>query len=128
MLQKIIEEDIIVSYLIERTGITRTQLDTLLISLKEDLELDDMRSLRDGGNVSKGSFIRTLRQAQKKLEKSFYTLIIFEYLSILDKNNTLSLVRLGDVLKEAKTRGANNEDIQRMLNQMSTTISNICRR
>lgn len=129
MLKKILEKDEIARYLGTRTNLTKLQLDTLLISLQNtDLSLQQKIVLRDGGKVSKGSFIRTLRQAQKNLEEALFTVITLEYFTVLDENELLNLIRIGKVLKEAKTQRINSKKIQLMLRLMSTAISDICRK
>ena len=130
MLEKIREKDHIVDYLLEKSIFTKPQLDTILISLLEDNELKLNRKvlLRDGKRVSKGSFIRTLRQGQKRLEKSLYTIIISEYLSIFDKNNLLNIIRVGELLKELQTQRINDKELQTALDQVTMAISNICRK
>ncbi len=130
MLEKIREKDHIVDYLLEKSIFTKPQLDTMLISVLEDNELKLNRKvlLRDGKRVSKGSFIRTLRQGQKRLEKSLYTIIISEYLSIFDKNNLLNIIRVGELLKELQTQRINDKELQTALDQVTMAISNICRK
>ncbi len=128
MLQEILNNDEIVDHLLKRTNFTKPQLDTLLISLIENDELNlSMKiDLRDKGRVSKGSFIRTLRQAQKNLEKSLYTIIISEYLSVLDRNNTSNLIRTSEILKEVKEQEIDIEKVQIILEEVSSVISKVC--
>jgi hypothetical protein len=128
MLQEILNNDEIADYLLKRTNFTKPQLDTLLISLigNDELKLSAKIDLRDKGRVSKGSFIRTLRQAQRNLEKSLYTIIISEYLSMLDRNNTLNLIRTSGVLKEIKEKGIGIEKVQIILEEISSVISKVC--
>jgi hypothetical protein len=128
MLQEILNNDVIADYLFKRTSFTKTQLDTLLISLKKDDEADlNMKvSLRDSGRVSKGSFIRTLRQAQRNLEKSLYTIIISEYLFVLDENNSDNLIRTSMILREFKEQKINADKIQEVLDEISSVISKVC--
>ncbi len=128
MLQEILNNDEIADYLLKRTNFTKPQLDTLLISLIENDELNlSMKiDLRDKGRVSKGSFIRTLRQAQRNLEKSLYTIIISEYLSVLDRNNTSNLIRTSEILKEVKEQKIDVEKVQIILEEISSVISKVC--
>lgn len=130
MLQNILDNDKIMSYLLERANFTEPQLDTLLVSIlkKDELRINQMVSLRDGERVSKGSFVRTLKQAQRNLEKSLYTVIIAEYLSILDNSSLLSLIRIGEVLKEIQTKKINTKEAQPILTQISSAVSDICRK
>lgn len=128
MLQEILNNDEIADYLLKRTNFTKPQLDTLLISLikNDELDLSMKIDLRDKGRVSKGSFIRTLRQAQRNLEKSLYTIIISEYLSVLDRNNTSNLIRTSEILKEVKEQEIDIEKVQIILEEISSVISKVC--
>lgn len=130
MLRKILEKDKILGYLLDKANFTKLQLDTLMINRlnKGELNLNQRISLRDGKSVSKGSFIRTMRQAQKNVERSLYTIIISEYLSIIDRNSFLSLVRIGELLKELQTQKINAEEVQPILSEISSAVSNIWRK
>ena len=126
MLQKIISDDEVAKNLIKRTGFTESQLDTLLIDkINRHLSLDQKRILRDVGKVSKGSFARTLKQAQKNLEKSLYTVIILEYFSMLQENDVMNLLRIGALLNQAKLQKIPEDKIQVIIGSLSVTIERI---
>lgn len=128
MLQKVLGEDEIIRHLLSRTNLTESQLDTLLINKEcSELSLDKKRVLRDCGEVSKGSFVRTLKQAEKNLERSVYTIITLEYLSLLDKNSILNLIKIGGLLKEVKTQKVNYMKMSAVLTMVSRTIREVSR-
>ena len=129
MLQKIIEKDVIMDYLVKRTSLTKPQLDTLLISsVNIGLGLNNMILLRDKGKVTKGSFIRTLKQANNNIEKSLYTIIILEYLSILEDNNIQNLVKVSRLLKDISNNKTSLDDLIIALGQISHVITNIMKK
>ncbi len=126
MLQKIISDDEVAKNLIKRTGFTESQLDTLLIDkINGHLSLDQKRILRDVGKVSKGSFARTLKQAEKNLEKSLYTVIILEYFSMLQENDVMNLLKVGALLNQAKLQKIPEDKIQVIIGSLSVTIERI---
>lgn len=84
-------EDPLVRILAEGSNLTKTQLETLLIDvLAEEMLAQNMpyeyksklRSLERG--VSRGAFNRTLRQAQRNVVSSIYTVLLLGYLGILE--------------------------------------------
>jgi len=126
MLQKIISNDEVAKNLIKKTLFTQSQLDTLLIDkINSHLSLDQKRILRDAGEVSKGSFARTLKQAEKNLERSLYTVIILEYFSMLQENDIMNLLRIGALLNNAKLQKIPEDKIQVIIGSLSLTIERI---
>jgi hypothetical protein len=126
VLQKIIREDEVAKKLVKRTVFTESQLDTLLIDkINGAISLDQKRILRDVGEVSKGSFVRTLKQAEKNLEKTLYTIIILEYFSMLRENDIVNLLRVGALLNQAKLQKIPDEKIQVIIGSVSVTIERI---
>jgi len=126
MLEKMIKNDEVGKFLVERTSLTKSQLDTLLISLFNNKNLNYKTLQRDKRKVSKGSFIRTLKQAKNNVENSIYTLIILEYFSIIEENHIVDLIKIGNVLKRISNNEPDNNDMNNMLNQVSLVISDIC--
>ncbi len=126
MLQKIITNDEIAKNLIKNTVFTESQLDTLLIDKKNrHLSIDQKRILRDVGKVSKGSFARTLKQAENNLERSLYTVIILEYFSMLQENDIMNLLKVGALLNQAKLQKIPEDKIQVIIGSLSMTIERI---
>lgn len=126
MLENMLKNDEIGSYLVDRTSLTKSQLDTLLISIFDNNNLDVKVLQRDKGKVSKGSFSRTLKQAKNNVENSLFTLIILEYFSIIDKNHIIDLIKIGNVLKKFSDNIPKGNNINTILDQISLTISDIC--
>jgi|TARA_B100001964_G_C14146912_1_gene560116 hypothetical protein len=128
MLKEILINDEIGEFLVEKINLTQTQLDTLLITLLNDdkSNLNKMISQRDNRKVSKGSFIRTLKQAKKNVESSLFTLIILEYFSIIEENQINNLIKIGNTLKNISDNVSVDKDINIILDHVSSTISSVC--
>ena len=126
MLEKMIKNDEVGKFLVKRTSLTKSQLDTLLISLFNNKNLNYKTLQRDKGKVSKGSFIRTLKQAKNNVENSIYTLIILEYFSIIEENHIIDFIKISNVLKRISNNEPDNNNINNILNQVSLVISDIC--
>ncbi len=126
MLHKIVTNDEVAEILIKRTVFTNSQLDTLLIDkINSELSLEQKTSLRDTRKVSKGSFARTLKQAQNNLEKALYTIIILEYFSMLNDNDITNLLRIGALLNQAKLQKIPDDKLQLIIGSLSVTIGRI---
>ncbi|MCP8308458.1 MAG: hypothetical protein H3Z54_07160 [archaeon] len=105
MIKSRLETDPILKYLFERSSFTQAQLDTYLIdrtTANEKLELKEKIAMRDRKNVSKGAFIRTLRQAQSNLKRAVHTLILSEYLGLLEDKSMIKLLQVSNLLKGAE--------------------------
>ena len=128
MLKEILINDEIGEFLVEKINLTQTQLDTLLITLlnNDKSNLNKMISQRDNRKVSKGSFIRTLKQAKKNVESSLFTLIILEYFSIIEENQINNLIKIGNTLKNISDNVSVDKDINIILDHVSSTISSVC--
>tara|TARA_B100001971_G_C18180860_1_gene532696 strand:+ start:704 stop:1093 length:390 start_codon:yes stop_codon:yes gene_type:complete len=126
MLEHKLVNDKVGKFLVGKTNLTKSQLDTLLISLFSNDKLSDMILQRDTGKVSKGSFIRTLKQAKKNVESSLFTLIILEYYSIIEENHIISLIKIGNMLKKISGNISIDDDLNSILNQVSYSISDVC--
>ncbi|MCL4436056.1 MAG: hypothetical protein M1503_08645 [Thaumarchaeota archaeon] len=119
-------DDEVARNLIKRTVFTESQLDTLLIDkINRQLSLDQKRILRDSGKVSKGSFARTLKQAENNFEKSLYTVIILEYFSMLQQNDIMNLLRVGALLNQAKLQKIPEDKVKVIIGTLSVTIEKI---
>ena len=87
-------------HLLKRSALTDTQLDTLLSdfngrSLKEKIGLRDR-------SVSKGAFIRTLKQAKENLRSSIFTLLLLGYLGYFGDEEAEAIFKLIDLLRRAR--------------------------
>ena len=105
MIEGLIEDDILLQSIFEESNLTKTQLDSLLLAFQYKIKgysLDEIVKMRDSGPVSKGSYLRTLGQAQSNFRGSLYTLLLVVYLGILDTSTVADFVALSDRLSSLK--------------------------
>lgn len=80
------KEDDVFKLLSSRCSLTRKQLETLLIDMIADskglsMRVEEKARLR---GVSKGSFLRTKKQAVDNIKKALYTVLLLGYLGMLE--------------------------------------------
>ena len=105
MIEGLLEDDSLLQSIFEESNLTKTQLDSLLLAFQYKIEgysLDEIVKMRDSGPVSKGSYLRTLGQAQSNFRGSLYTLLLVVYLGILDTSMVADFVALSDRLSSLK--------------------------
>ena len=105
MIEGLLEDDNLLASIFEESHLTKTQLDSLLLAFQYKIEgysLEEIVKMRDSGPVSKGSYLRTLGQAQSNFRKSLYTLLLLVYLGILDTSTVGDFVTLSDRLGSLK--------------------------
>ncbi len=86
--------DPIAKILAKNSNLTKTQLETLLIDILAEnvagkpLKYDEKARLRLlKGEISRGAFNRTLRQAKQNVIESIYTIILLGYLGIFESTH-----------------------------------------
>ncbi|MEM3437223.1 MAG: hypothetical protein QXP55_01635 [Nitrososphaerales archaeon] len=127
MLRVKLDKDPMLKFLFERSSLTQAQLDTYLIecvATNKKLKLKEKTTMRDSKNVSGGAFIRTLRQAQINLKRSVYTLILFQYLGLLDDKAMVKLLQVGNILRSAENINL-KEKITEIANIIETIINTL---
>jgi hypothetical protein len=103
-LLKMLEEPMI-EILLKNSNLTPVQFETLLIDVicrmspDKKLGYEERRKLREK-TVSRGAFMRTLKQARDKIRESIYTILLINYLGILDSSFFEDYERLFERLKE----------------------------
>ena len=105
MIEGLLEDDNLLQSIFEESSLTKTQLDSLLLAFQYKIEgysLDEIVKMRDSGPVSKGSYLRTLGQAQSNFRSSLYTLLLVVYLGILDTSTIADFMALSDRLSFLK--------------------------
>jgi hypothetical protein len=117
-----IYKDPITKMLSENSNLTKTQLETFLISILTDqvtenrIKIREKVNLRIKGKISRGAFNRTLKQAQKNIISSIYTLLLLGYLGIFDSPALLQYVeasnKLQNYLETYRDEWLRNEDIK----------------
>ena len=105
MIEGLLEDDNLLQSIFEESSLTKTQLDSLLLAFQYKIEgysLEEIVKMRDSGPVSKGSYLRSLGQAQSNFRSSLYTLLLVVYLGILDTSTVADFVALSDRLSSLK--------------------------
>ena len=105
MIEGLLEDDSLLQSIFEESNLTKTQLDSLLLAFQYKIEgysLDEIVKMRDSGPVSKGSYLRTLGQAQSNFRSSLYTLLLVVYLGVLDTSTIADFMALSDRLSSLK--------------------------
>ena len=104
---KTLYNDKILKILLNNSHLTEIQLETLLINLlSASLDIKEKNPKNIGQyrikrQVSRGSFNRSLKQAQKNILKSIYTLLLIGYLNIADSSSVfLQFLEISNKLKE----------------------------
>lgn len=116
-----VRRDVIASFLLQNSALTEVQLDTILASdVKGNLEYRS--SLLERGKVSKGSFARTLRQGQKNIESSVYTLLLASYLNLVSGESLSQFSRTARMLTQLRDADADRSDLIRLIEAMQEFV------
>jgi predicted DNA-binding protein (UPF0251 family) len=92
--RQVLKEPILKS-LLPKSGLTETQLETLLIDIVvedkygDHITYDEKANLRSnpgskGMGVTRGAFNRTLKQARRNVTECLYTMLLLAYLGLFD--------------------------------------------
>ncbi|MDA4112179.1 MAG: hypothetical protein OK439_06535 [Thaumarchaeota archaeon] len=112
-----IRNDIVATFLLQKSNLTEAQLDTVLASETVG-NLNFKSGLREKGRVSKGSFARSLGQARDNVKSSVYTLFLLSYLDLIPEENLAQLYRTGKMLGELKSAEPSREDLLKVIGAM----------
>jgi hypothetical protein len=109
-----LRKDVLLSFLCKKCSLTEVQLDTILSS-QINGNLKDKISHRDNHDITVGSFVRTLRQAQSNVESSVYTLLLFSYIGLTRPEDLQSLAKLASMISQIKDTPIETNDISRLI-------------
>ncbi len=126
-------EDNFVKTMLERACLTKSQLETLLIDfLSENIQekkvtgLEKSRLRLRKAGVSRGAYIRTLKQAKRNVLKALSTILLLGYLGILRGQSLSTYVevsgRVESLLEEYKKAWKENQDEETL--ERMTSIRN----
>ncbi|MHA2274280.1 MAG: hypothetical protein ACXAC2_00835 [Candidatus Kariarchaeaceae archaeon] len=122
-------KDDIVKTLLKESHITKIQLETIYIDLlspnilQKQIKFTDKVNLRiKDVKISRGAFIRTLRQSKRNIIKSINTILLLGYIGIFDTPRLQSYIeisnRLHSLLESYKEINEySNEDVLSLLKQ-----------
>ncbi|MCD6480561.1 hypothetical protein J7L65_07260 [Candidatus Bathyarchaeota archaeon] len=97
--------DPIIRLLLKSSNLTPVQFETMLIDVigrinqEKVLSYEEKRKLRSK-TVSRGAFIRTLNQARERVREAIYTILLINYLGILDSSFFEDYQQLFERLRE----------------------------
>ena len=120
-------DDPIVTFLLQKSTLTSTQLDTLMA---EQLSggLNVKISSREKKNVSKGAFVRTLRQGQGNVESSVYSLLLVAYLGLVSQDKFDQFFKSQRILSKVKDLEPDRENILKLLNGIEELVEDFSRK
>ena len=112
-----VRKDLVASFLLRKSSITEAQLDTILAE-RSSGDLNKRAGLRDRGKVSKGAFVRSLRQGQTNIEASVYTIYLLAYLGLVSGETIGQLVRTTGMLTQVKSASPEKEVSLKLIDAM----------
>ena len=129
MIKDLIENDPLLASLFEKGLFTQVQIDCLLVHKSELLDgeggLPEMIRRKDGNNVSKGAFVRSLKQGKDNFKGVFYSLILLSYLGFMSDREIKSIFRLTDVLDNLRENEVMEERVDDVLNVINEAIDRL---
>lgn len=129
--------DPVTKLLLESSGLTVTQLETLMA---DSLRIEDgtSKSLRrlyrpSRAIISRGAFNRTLIQAQNNVIRSIYTILILGHVGLFQSSALQPFLELSDTIrdyaKEASGRSASGRaSLNQLADRLAETVSALARR
>ena len=116
MIRDQIVKDELLKYLISNSNLTEVQLDTILSDLR-GASLKEMIEFRDKA-VSKGSFVRTLKQAKDNISASLFTILLLSYVGYSSGEEISVFVKLTELINKA----GGKKGIVRILREMVSRL------
>ena len=116
--------------------LTLTQLETLLadsIATGEEIKRTRKRFYRPiGARITRGSYNRTLIQAQNNVIRSIYTVLLLGYLGLFDTASLQPFVELADTIEsyvqETKVNKSNRDSTRHLQERLQESISALAKR
>ncbi len=93
-----------------------------------EIKLGAMVGLRDKKKVTKGAFLRSLKQGQYNVRSSLYTMILLEYLGLIDSKQLFALGRIGELISKVKDSSPNADSIRKLLEGIEEFTETFCQR
>jgi len=120
MIEKI-RDDPIVAFLLQKSSLTPAQLDTLMASqISGNL---DMKILsRENNDVSKGAFVRTLKQGQANIKSSVYSLLLLVYLGLVPQERFDQFLKTQRILSKVKDLEPDRDNVLRLINGLQEFV------
>jgi len=128
MLQTLLEKDTFLQRLIEEVVLSKAQIDTLLCELDGLTKLEKLRERvlkRDRKNITLGSYLRTKKQAYKRVKKVLKTIFLLMYLGIIPQDALTSLYRAAELLSQVKGAELTQAEKQSIMELLDKTITRL---
>lgn len=120
------DEDLVYKLLFNRCNLSMVQLETLIIDLSSGgSSLIDKIHRRRRSSLTKGSYLRTLKQAQTNIERSVYTIILLQYLNLVNEEAPSDLLRIGSMLQQLSGREIPKERIVLLIDRIRNIVDTI---
>ena len=116
-----IRDDPIVSFLIQKSSITAAQLDTMMAGQTSG-NLSVKISSREKSNVSKGAFVRSLRQGQQNIESSIYSLMLVVYLGLVPQDKFDQFLKTQRIISKVRDLEPDKENTLRLINGLQEFV------
>ena len=128
--------DPVTKLLATNSQLTVTQLETLLadsLSSETEARKTNRRLFRPSrARISRGSFNRTLIQAQNNVIRSIYTVLLLGYLGLFDTASLQPFVELADTIEsyvqETKVNKSNRDSTRHLQERLQESISALAKR
>lgn len=113
--------DPIVAFLLQKSSLTSTQLDTIMAAqISGNLALKIVS--RERKQVSKGAFVRTLRQGQENIESSIYSLMLVVYLGLVPQEKFDQFLKTQRIISKVKDLEPDRENTLRLINGLQEFV------
>ena len=110
MIKSKINSDPLLKNLLNNSFLTNVQIDTFYIEkLMKNDKLNQKIISRDSKKVTKSSFIRTLKQAKMNVQKSVYTIILADYLELINKDSFEQLIKISKMINSTRNIQSNQK-------------------
>jgi len=119
-----VRNDPIVSFLLQKSSLTIAQLDTIMAAQISG-NLVTKISAREKTKVSKGAFVRTLRQGQENIESSIYTLMLVVYLDLVSQERFDQFLKTQRIVSKVKELEPDRGNILRLINGLQEFVENL---
>lgn len=120
------DEDFVYKFLFNGCNLSIVQLETLIIDLSSHgSPLNDKIHKRRRPSITKGSFLRTLKQAQTNIEQSAYTIILIQYLSIVNEETNSNLLRIGSILQQLSGGEVSKEKMRLLVERIQDIVETL---
>lgn len=131
-----ITHDPVTRLLLGNSQLTVTQLETLLadsIATGEEIKKTRKRFYRPiGARITRGSYNRTLIQAQNNVIRSIYTVLLLGYLGLFDTTSLQPFIELADTIetyaKESKINETDRGSTKHLEDRLQEFISALAKR